>query len=174
MGMYDEDRAAVTVGDLADTVYWQTKFARLKLEAALLSRQPDHAVRGLTADVAAGAADVLRSFPNHADVAAWRDEAAAAAEALDPAALPADFRPDFAHWTNHAYEDGWRAYHLAKMAAADQDVRVCLVHAREAVTQLTRAAARMAGWPVDVRQFVMLALPEMAKLADQVRSRLSA
>jgi hypothetical protein len=174
MGLYDDENAAVTAGDLADVIYWQTKFAHLKLEAAVRTRQPERAVGALVAEVTAGAADLLRTFPNHREVAAWRDRALAVAERIDPTAAPANLRPDFGHWTDYAYESGWRSYHMAKSAVAVGDARVALAHAREAVAQLTWAEGRMADWPVDIRQFVKLARPEMAKLVQQVRPPRSA
>lgn len=170
MGLYDDDNAAITSGDLADVIYWQTKFAHLKFEAALKSRQPEYAIRGLIPSVVNGAVDVLKTYPNHAEVKAWHDKAKAIEPKIDPNAAPADFRADFAHWKDYAYEAGWRSYHMAKASHAIQDNRVALDHAKEVVTQFGRAKDRMAAWPADVQQFINSAHEEMSKLADQLRS----
>ena len=46
MGLYDDDKANITSGDVCDVMYWQTKYAHQKLDAALKSRQPEAAIRG--------------------------------------------------------------------------------------------------------------------------------
>ncbi|QOV91906.1 hypothetical protein [Humisphaera borealis] len=171
MGLYDDDNAAITSGDLCDVIYWQTKFSHLKLEAALKSRQPEYAIRGLIPSVTNGAADVLKTYPNHAEVKAWADKATLIAGKIDPNAAPADFKGDFAHWKDYSYEAGWRSYHMAKMAAATESWGVTLDHARETITQLTRSKDRMATWPADVQQFVQTALPEMEKLKELAASK---
>jgi hypothetical protein len=166
MGLYDDDNAAITTGDVPDVIYWQAKFDYLKLEAALKSRQPEHAIKGLIPSVVNEAADVLKTYPNHAEVKAWADKAKLIGTKIDPNAAPADFRADFAAWKDYAYEAGWRHYHVAKAHAAKQDLAVAKSHAKDAVTQLTRAKDRMAAFPVDVQQWVTTALPEMQKMAD--------
>src|SRR5215216_1736694 len=75
MGLYDDDKQAVTGGDVLDVIYWQTKFSHQKLEAALKTRQPEGAVKGLIPSVINGANDVLKEYPNHADVKGWLENA---------------------------------------------------------------------------------------------------
>lgn len=171
MGLYDDDNAAVTGGDLCDVIYWQTKFSHLKLEAALKSRQPEYAIRGLIPSVVNGAADVLKTYPNHADVKGWSDKAKVIDGKIDPNAAPADFKGDFAHWKDYSYEAGWRSYDMSKMAAATEHWGVALEHAREAITQFGRSKDRMTAWPGDVQQFLVLALAEMEKLRELATSK---
>jgi hypothetical protein len=171
MGLYDDDNAAITSGDLCDVIYWQTKFAHLKLEAALKSRQPEYAIRGLIPSVTQGAADVLKTYANHAEAKAWADKAKTIEGKIDPNAAPADFKGDFAHWKDYSYEAGWRSYHMAKMAADSQSWGVALDHAKEVLTQFGRSKDRMAGWPADVQQFITAAIPEMEKLKEQAAAK---
>src|SRR5689334_3727072 len=147
MGLYDDDKSAITSGDVLDVGYWQTKFAHLKLEAALKSRQPEAAVAGLISGVTNGAPDVLKEYPNHADVKAWVESAKKIASKISPNPPPADFKGDFAHWKDYSYEAGWRSYYIAKMAAAEQNWPVAQIHAREVVTQFGRSVDRMTNWP---------------------------
>ncbi|MGC4031764.1 MAG: hypothetical protein QM754_08535 [Tepidisphaeraceae bacterium] len=160
MGLYDDDNAAITSGDLADVIYWQTKFEFLKLEAALAGRQPEYAINGILPGIINGAADVLKTYPNHAEVKAWSDKARLIQTKIDPNAAPADFRTDFAHWKDHSYEAGWRHLNVAKSHAARNDQAIARSHARDAVTQLTRAKDRCAAWPADVQAWVNAALAE--------------
>jgi len=172
MGLYDDDNAAITSGDLCDVIYWQTKFSHLKLQAALQSRQPEYAVRGLIPSVVNGSVDVLKTWPNHAEVKAWADKAGTIAAKIDPNAAPADFTGDFAHWKDYAYEAGWRSYHVAQMAAAENRWGMAAEHAKEAITQLGRAKDRMTHWATDAQQFVVIAVPEMERLREASMARL--
>jgi hypothetical protein len=165
MGLYDDDKATVTSGDVLDVFYWQTKFAALKLDAALATRQPEYPIRLLTAEVVNGANDVLRDYPAHADVQAWKQKAETIAAKVDPNAPSAGFKTNFAHWSDYGYEAGWRSYHIAKMAVEDGDGALAKSHARESATQLGRAADRMADWPADIQEWVRSARAEMETLA---------
>jgi hypothetical protein len=172
MGLYDDDNASVTNGDVLDVIYWQTKFAHLKLDAALKSRQPEGAIRGLIPSVTSGAEDVLKRYPNHADVKAWLENARKIEGKVDPNASHADFKGDFDHWKDYSYEAGWRHYHVAKMAAAAQDWSVAGGHARDGLQQLNRSLERMAKWPADVQSFVKAAREELEKIkADSKPTR---
>lgn len=171
MGLYDDDKASVTSGDVNDVIYWQTKFAHLKLDAALKSRQPEAAVKGLIPSVVNGANDVLKEYPAHAEVKAWLENAKRIEGKISPNPAPEDFKGDFAHWKDYSYEAGWRSYHVAKMAAAEQKWGVALDHAKEVVTQFGRSVDRMANWPADVQGFIKTAKAEMEKLKEEAASK---
>jgi len=171
MGLYDDDKANITSGDVCDVMYWQTKFAHQKLDAALKSRQPEAAIRGLIPSVVNGATDVLKEDPNHAEVKGWMENAKRIDSKISPNPAPADFKGDFAHWKDYSYEAGWRSYYIAKMAAAEQNWPIALDHSREVVTQFGRSVDRMANWPADVQTFVTSAKSEMETLKEQAASR---
>jgi hypothetical protein len=171
MGLYDDDKAAITGGDVLDVTYWQTKFAHQKLDAALKSRQPEAAVGSLIPSVINGATDVLKEYANHADAKAWLENAKKIQGKLSANPAPGDFKGDFAHWKDYSYEAGWRSYHVAKMAAAEQNWGVALEHSREVVTQFGRSVDRMAAWPADVQTFVKDGKAEMEKLKDEAASK---
>jgi hypothetical protein len=171
MGLYDDDKKSITSGDILDVCYWQTKFAYLKFEAALASRQPETPIRLQTADVVNSTTDVLKEYPNHEDLKKWKAKAEDIAKKIDPNAVPADWKSNFAHWKDYSYEAGWRSYHIAKMAAAADDWGLARSHADEAVTQLTRTVARMEQWPADVQAWVNASKAEMEKLAAEARTK---
>ena len=171
MGLYDDDKAAVTSGDVLDVCYWQAKFAADQLDAALKTRQPEGAIKPLVPGVVNSCTGVLKDFPNHGDVKRWKEKAEEVGRKIDPNAAPADFKGNFAHWKDYSYEAGWRSYHVAKMAAAAEDWSVANTHAKEAVTQLGRSVTRMAEWPEDVRNWVTSAKSEMEKLQEQASKK---
>ena len=171
MGLYDDEKTAITSGDVLDVIYWQTKFAALKLEAALKLRQPEGAIRGILPDIINGCNDVLKTYPNHEDVKKWRDHALDIQKKIDPNAAAADFKSNFAQWRDFSYESGWRFYHLAKMAADAEDWLWAHSHAADAGKQLARALDRMAEWPADVQEWVKSAQTEMAALEEKAAKK---
>lgn len=164
MGLYDDDNKAITSGDVLDVIYWQTKFAVKKLDAALATRQPEYPIRLLTAEVINGCMDVLQTYPNHEEVQQWMEKAKTIAAKVDPNAPSADFKSNFAHWKDYSYEAGWRHYHVAKMALADEDKALARSHASEGLKQLTRSLDRMADWPEEVQNWVRSAKAELETL----------
>lgn len=166
MGLYDDDKEAVTSGDVLDVIYWQTKFAALKLEAALKSRQPEFAIKGIIPAVVNGCMDVLKTYPNHADIKKWMDNAKDIEKKIDPNAPSAEFKSSFAQWKAFAYEAGWRFYHLAKMAAAAEDWTWAYSHAADAEKQLARALERMADWPTETQEWIKSAYAEVQRLEE--------
>jgi hypothetical protein len=171
MGLYDDDKKAITTGDICDVIYWQTKFSHLKLDAALKSRQPEAAIKGIIPSVINGANDVLKEYPAHTDVKGWLDNATKIQGKISPNPEPADFKGDFAHWKDYSYEAGWRSYNIAKMAAAEQNWGKAHEHAKEVVTQFGRSVDRMGNWPADVKTFVTNGKAEMEKLQAEAAGK---
>ena len=171
MGLYDDDKKAVTSGDVLDVVYWQTKFAALKLEAALKGRQPEYAVRGIIPSVVNGCEDVLKTYPNHGEVLQWMSRAREIGNKIDPNAAPADFTTAFGPWKDFSYESGWRFYHLAGMAAAAGDWMWAHSYASDAVQHLGRAIERMAAWLPDAQAWITQAHGEMRALQEEAAKK---
>lgn len=167
MGLYDDEKTAVTSGDVLDVLYWQTKFAALQLENALKTRQPEGAIKLLVPGVINSCNDVLKTYPNHEDVKAWRDKAIEIQKKIDPNAPSSEFKSNFAEWRDYSYEAGWRSYHIAKMAAADEDWALARSHALEAGKQFGRTVERMGAWPTEVQEFVRSAQSEMQSLEEE-------
>ncbi len=172
MGLYDDEKEAVTSGDVLDVIYWQTKFATLKFEQALKTHQPEGAIRLLVPDVINSCASVLETFPNHEDVKNWRLRALEIEKKIDPNAPSADFKSNFAQWRDYSYEAGWRSYHIAKMAAEDEDWALARTHALEVDTQFKRTVERMGAWPAEVQAWVRESLQEMQGMAEKAAGKL--
>jgi hypothetical protein len=114
---------------------------------------------------------VLKTYPNHEDVQAWKAKAETIQGKVDPNAPSAEWKTNFAHWRDYGYEAGWRHYHIAKMAAQDEDWSLTRSHASEAVRQLGYALDRMAEWPDEVKSWVTAAKAEMDSLLATAQSK---
>lgn len=171
MGLYDDDKASQTTGDILDVIYWQAKFAYLKFKAALASKQPEGDIRFVILDVISGCQDVLKEYPNHTEVKAWLEEVKKINAKVNQSSMPQGWRGDFEAWGQHSYEAGWRAAHIARMAMAIEDYDQAKGFSRDAVTYLTRAKGLYANWSADAKAFVDKTLPEMEQLLEKASKR---
>lgn len=171
MGLYDDDNAAITSGELASVGYWQTRFEAERLEQALKTRQPEAAIARLVPSVINMSADLLKEYPNHADVQKWKLNAETVQKKLDPNPLPADFKGGFVHWNEYAYECAWRFSNLARMAAKEEDWGNAHSYASSAIQNLERATSRMTNWAPEAQEWVKTTLPEMEKLDQMIQKK---
>lgn len=171
MGLYDDDKASITSGDILSVGYWQAKFEADRLEQALKTKQPEAAIKGLVPSVISLCDDFLKEYPNHGEVQKWKQKAETIQKKLDPNPPPADFKGNFAHWKDFSYESAWRFSNLAKMAAADEDWGLAHSYASSAIENLVRAAGRMTNWPADAQEWVKTTTPEIEKLDEMVQKK---
>ncbi|HEY0719883.1 MAG TPA: hypothetical protein VGE50_01390 [Gammaproteobacteria bacterium] len=171
MGLYDDDNSSITGGDIFDVIYWQTKFAAQKLDAALKSRQPESAIKGIIPAVIHGCDDLLATYPNHSEIQKWKQTAEVIQGKINPDAPPADFKSDFAHWKDYSYESGWRFYHLAKMAVEVNDWSAAHEYAGDTETHFGRILERMHAWPSEVHEWISSTYVEMAGLRETAASK---
>lgn len=164
MGLYDDDKKSTTTGDLADVIYWQTKYAHEKLTAALASRQPEYPIRFMCVDVINGCADLLKEYPNHEDIKSWKAKAESIQKKVNPDAPAEDVKTSFKFWNEHAYESAWRFSNLARMFAAADEWAKAKSFANDALTHLTRAEGRMEQWPDEAKAWVTKARKETEEL----------
>jgi len=171
MGLYDDDKAEMTSGDILDVIYWQTKFAFNKFKAAMAAKQPEGDIRFTLIDVVSGCEDLLKTYPKHNDIQAWLAEAKKIQAKVNPESMPVGWRGDFEAWGQNSYEMAWRAAPIARMAMAIEDYTQAASFGRDAVTYLNQAKERMANWSADAKKFVETTLPEMEQLVEKAGKR---
>jgi hypothetical protein len=151
----------ITSSDLLNMNYWQTKFAALKLGAAIQSHQPRGAIQQLISQLIQNCDEILRDYPDHEVVKQWRYQAQEAQQKIGDNADIAIFRNNFA-WDDYAFEVGWTHYHMTITAAFGGDPGAASHHAVQALTQLRQVQNRMQPWPENIRHWInsaLLALP---------------
>jgi hypothetical protein len=171
MGLYDDDKSGKTTGDIADVIYWQTKFANEKLTAALATRQPEYPIRFMCVDVINGSNDLLKEYPNHKDIQGWKANAEQIQKKCSDTAPAEDVKTSFQVWKDHAYESAWRFSNLARMFAAQDEWAKAKSFANDALTHLGRAEGRMAQWPEDIKAWITKAKAETEALYAQAQSK---
>jgi hypothetical protein len=171
MGLYDDDKSATTKGDIADVIYWQTKFANEKLQAALASRQPEYPIRFMCVDVINGCNDLLKEFPNHEDIKGWKSKAESIQKKCSDTAPAEDVKTSFQYWKDHSYESSWRFSNLARMFAAQDEWAKAKSFANDALTHFGRLADRSAQWPDDIKAWITKAKADTEALYKQAQSK---
>lgn len=167
MKLHNNNKTTILRGDIPDALYWQTKYAALRLDAAISTGQPDGAVRELIAPVINGCAEVLKEHPHHEEVRQWQKKALLLRGRISLNALPAVFSPGFAHWVDPSYEAGWRQYHLAKSSLASEYWGWARSFAANALGHFNVLHDRMETWPVEVQEWIAGATAEMQAAREE-------
>ena len=172
MGLYDDDNASVTGGDVLDVLYWQVKWESRKLDAALAAKQPEGEIRFLTISIVGLCDDVLKTYPNHADVKAWKDKALKIQGKCNPDSRPEGWKTDFAYMNDNAHEMAWRHSNIVRMAHAASDMDKTVGFGRDAMQALERCKDRMPKWPADVQKWVAETTAATEKLIADAKSKM--
>jgi hypothetical protein len=155
MGLYDDDLAAVTSGDISNKEYWYAKYASQKVDNALKTRQPEGAIKDYLPEAIKAYDAALATYPNHEDLKKWKEKAVSIQGKINPNAEWARFKSDF-HWDNGPFEHGWVEFNWAKLAAQNGEWDVVYEQARSAHNHLGEYGAQkdMRAWSDDVKKWV--------------------
>jgi hypothetical protein len=163
MGLYDDDNASVTSGDLGNKDYWYSKAHNEALEQALKSKQPEGFIKDLLPEVIKAHDAVLKTYPNHEDVKKWKAKATTIQGKINPKADWSGAKPGFG-WdiNNSPLIHGWVEYHWMKWAQAAGEKRTAYEQAQSATNHLGDYGAKKfyKGWPDDLKAWVDKALEE--------------
>ena len=156
MGLYDDDNEAVTSGALKLLDYWRAKFNAEQLEEAIKTRQPEGAIGLELVSVVSLLDDLLKTYPNHDELKAWRERALAVQKRIDPNASRNDGFDSRCVWHEHSYREAWVGYHCGKLAEQEGDSAFaadCYRTARQKLGYLTGrldSSERVGDWPPSV------------------------
>ncbi len=170
MGLYDDDLAAVTSGDISNKEYWYAKFTSQKVDNALKTRQPEGAIKDYLPEAIKAYDAALKTYPNHEDIKKWKEKAVSIQGKINPKADWASWKSDF-YWADGAFENGWALYHWAKFAMQNNEWDVVYEQARSAHNSLGEygAQGKMKGWPEDVQKWIVDADTDAQKIWEESR-----
>ena len=155
MGLYDDDNAALSEGDINDGNYWRSKAFATALDDALKTRQPEQKVRALAEECMTVHDEALKTYPNHKDLQAWRAKAEEIHGKCDPKAKSENFKPDFP-WGNNYYWQGWASIHRARQAKELGDWQTVFEEARNVRGRWYNCEREAKNkWPEDVKNFFL-------------------
>ena len=117
MGLYDDENAGVAGGDLPEEAYWEARATYEQLEAALKTEQPWNAIADWLPRAIAKFDAVLKDYPNHADVLAWKAKANGIDAKIDPK-YNKDWKPGFP-WKQEGFRKGWAELHMLRYLRAN-------------------------------------------------------
>ena len=170
MGLYDDDNAAITSGDISNKEYWYAKFFSTKVDEALKTRQPEGAIKDLLPEAIKAYDELLKTFSNHDDVKKWKEKAASIQGKINPKAEWARFKTDF-HWDDNSFMHGWVEYNWSKLATSKSEWDIVYEQARAAHNHLGEYGAQknMKGWPADIQKWITDADAECDKMWEESR-----
>jgi hypothetical protein len=174
-GLYNDEKK-ITAGDIKDLDYWHAKYYHLMLEAALQSHQPEYLVGHLAESQAEHLPDLIKKYPNHADLKKWLAQDEDVVKQVDKNAdRTAHWAPDFAYWESESYRQAWVNMNLGKMEADAKDWPNAAMRYGWAAHNLGILVDRedefMKNWPADVVKWVKDTKPEADRLAKEMKAK---
>ena len=171
MGLYDDDNAAVTTGDLAIRDYWRAKFNDLMLDQALKSRQAEGAI-GMELVSAVRLLDgLLAIYPNHADLKKWKQKAVMIQGKIGP-----DFERSAGFtmncvWNQHSYQEAYVGYNCGQLFGQQNNWPEAFDCFRTAAQKLDFLQDKVQDWPPEIAAWVKEKKPEVDRLRDEAVKR---
>jgi hypothetical protein len=160
MGLYDEDNKAVTQGDLKLLDFWRAKFNAEQMEEAIKTRQPEGVIGLELVSALSLLNDLLKTYPNHEALKAWRERAAAVQAMIDPDASRRESFDGRCLWHEHSYREAYVGYYAGQIAEREGDSTFAGDAYRTALQKLNylhgrlEANDRVSDWPASVTDWV--------------------
>jgi hypothetical protein len=169
MGLYDDDLAAVTSGDVNSKEFFYAKAHAEALEFALKSKQPEGAIKDFLKEVIKAQDEALKTYANHGDLKKWKERAETIQKKISPSASWTSWKHDWP-W-NSPYVHGWVEYHWAKCAKEAGDWNTVYEQSRAAQNHLGEYGAQkeMKSWSKELQDWLPKAKAEMEALWEESR-----
>lgn len=156
MGLYDDDVKDVTGGDLNDQDYWWAKFDQGMFELALKQRQPEGKIGLNIAGMKNRFNELLKKYPKHAELLAWKEKVEAVDKKIDPnASRGGPFNPG-CPWDESNYAQLWVNWHYAKKLIEANDYNMARGMLSNVMQnyEIMMRPERMKNYPDDLRKWV--------------------
>jgi quinol monooxygenase YgiN len=172
MGLYDDDNAAVTTGELKLRDYWRAKFNDQMLDQALKSRQDEGAIGYTLIGSVSLLDELLKTYPNHEDLKKWKQKAVTIQGKIGPDFNRSGGFTKSCVWNEHSYQEAYVGYHCGKMFAANNEWAEAYDCYRTAAQKLNFLQDRTEAWPADAVAFVKEKNSEVETLRDEMGKKL--
>ena len=174
-GLYGDDAAKVTSGDIDDQDYWWTKFDMMMLDLAMQQRQPEGAISLALASTINRLDELVKKYPNDDELKAWQKKAKDIDAKIDPNARNkgTSFNPG-CPWDEANFAQIWVNLNHAsmKVEAKEDNDALGLLQNVERNLEIMLRPDRMKDYPEELRKWVQDAKPKadamVAKLKDRV------
>ncbi len=171
MGLYDDDNAQVTEGDINDENYWGAKAFSTAVDEALKTRQPEYSVGRLLDNALEMYEEALKTYANHKDLLAWKAKAEEVKGKIDPKAKSESFKPDFP-WGDNYYWQGWASINHARMAKEAGDWQTVFVQARNVRGRWYHCTSKAEkAWSDDVKKFFQEGYEQASELQSEANKK---
>jgi tetratricopeptide (TPR) repeat protein len=167
MGLYDDDNAAVTTGDLALRDYWRAKFNDMMLDQALKSKQSEGAIGYALIGAIQLLDELLKTYPNHEDLKRWKQKAVTIQGKIGPNFSRSDSFTANCVWNQHSYQEAYVGYHCGQLFGQQNnwpEARDCF---RTAAQKLEFLQDKVDLWPAENAAWVKEKKAEVERLRDE-------
>jgi len=166
-GLYAAEAGAKTGGPIKSRDYWQSKFNAEQLEQAIKDHQPEGAIGMNLIFSIRLLDDLLKQYPNHAELKAWRARATQVQKMIGDNFNRRDsFKPGCL-WNEDSYMQSYVGYNTAKTAMAEKDYELGFMMAglaKQKIEFLTGSGDRMANYPAEAKAFINKIKPEVNEM----------
>ena len=176
--LYGSDSTSVKTGDLMDRDYWRAKWDSIRLDEAIKERQPEGAILIAVIGQTQLLDELIKKYPNHQDLKAWKAHAEDIKAKIDPNANRRDsFKPG-SLWNETNYKEAYVNYNYAKVAIEKKDWAAAHDGLNYASRNLgflvdrVKAGDRVNAWPEGAAKWVQDTSADVARLNVQVNAKL--
>jgi hypothetical protein len=170
-GLYGNEGATATGGDLNNQDYWWTKYDAMMLELAIKNRQPEGRIAVNVAVTLRRIDDLIKKYPKHQEIAKWKARFEEVQSKINPNAdRRAGFTPEVP-WDESNFGQLWVNLHWAKVAFDGKDYNTalsCMQNVMQNYDIMLRPD-RMKFYPEDLRKYVVDNKPVAEKLYKDVK-----
>lgn len=115
-GLYDDDTAKITGGDILDIDYWNAKWNYERMDEAIKSRQPEGAIAVEVGSLVRDLDELSKKYSNDTELKKWHDHAAEVEAKIDPNANRSASFNEGCLWKEGNYRLAYISYGAGKMA----------------------------------------------------------
>jgi hypothetical protein len=171
MGLYDDDNAAVTTGDLAIRDYWRAKFNDMMLDQALKSKQAEGPIAYNLVSGVKLLDELLATYPNHEGLKKWKQKAVM---------IQGKIGPDFDRtggftknclWNEHSYQEAFVGYNCGQLFGQENNWPEAYDCFRTAAQKLDFLQDKVEQWPPADAAWVKEKKPEVDRLRDEASKK---
>jgi hypothetical protein len=170
MGLYADDIAAITSGDVNDRDYFQAKFDMLMLDMALKQRQPEGRIGFNLVCALRNIEDVAKKYPNHEGIKQWKVRVEDIQKKIDPNAdRQAAWKPGMP-WDESNFVQYWVNFYTSKEAQKNNErtnAKMYLSNVKQNMEFLARPD-RLKDYPQDLRDWFEQSKSEVAKMDKEL------
>lgn len=171
MGLYADDVAAITNGDVNDRDYFQAKFDMMMLDMAIKQRQPEGRIGFNLVSALRNIDDIAAKYPNHEGIKQWRAKVQNVQKQIDPNAdRQAAWKPGMP-WDESNFVQYWVNFYTTKECLKNNErdkAKMYFSNVRQNMEFLSRPE-RLKDYPAELQKWFDDSKQEAGTIEQQLK-----